>query len=244
MTVAVLAASLHASRAAADTEAPPTTYTKTTANGRYVFVMIAPIPVEEEVRCDQKSGYRGREIRNKYERSGLYRNDESRALVWTVDWYAQSVEVSSDGTHIIRLGPWPTSTSQEAVSFFANGTLLRTYRIRELVSIPWALPRTVSHFRWQKTIQFDDSALTFTVTTLDGNRFVFDVRSGSLLSARRPALWAVSAAACLVALTAGFVALRRHGIRTRRTAPKPGAAPDGRSSNHELPRVSASRSVE
>src|SRR5437762_9596140 len=39
---------------------------------------------------------------------------------------------------------------QEALSFFAGGRLLRTYRIGDLVSDPGRLPRSVSHFMWQE----------------------------------------------------------------------------------------------
>src|SRR2546428_329551 len=123
--------------ALADSPAPPRSYKKVAAGGKYVFVMIAPGTVEEDVwRWNEETAAGIRKIRRVYPRSGLYRNDGSTEPLWTVDWYAHGVEVASDGVHLIRHGPWASSTDQEAISFFANGKLLRTYLIRELVDNP------------------------------------------------------------------------------------------------------------
>jgi hypothetical protein len=78
-------------------------------------------------------------------------------------------------------GAW--STDQEAFSFFANCKLIRTYQIKELIDDPLRLENTVSHFFWAKKGRwFDDRRLRYTVVTVDGNQFVFDVRTGEMLS--------------------------------------------------------------
>lgn len=50
----------------------------------------------------------------------------------------------------------------------------------------FTLPHTVSHFAWEKSITIDDTSRTATVTTFNGDRYVFDFTSGSIISARRP----------------------------------------------------------
>jgi hypothetical protein len=128
-----------------------------------------------------------RQIRQTYKQSGLYRNDGSTDPLWTVDWYAFGVIVASDGVHLIRHGPWASSGDQEAITFFANGELLQSYRIKELVDIPILLPQSVSHFDWVKSDAFDDAKLEYSITTHDGNRIRFDAGTGQIVSSLRPA---------------------------------------------------------
>ena len=79
-----------------------------------------------------------------YPVSGLYRNDGSLEPLWSVPWYSFSVAVADDGEHLVRYGPWPSSTAELAVAFYRRGELIRAYRIDELVRSPEVLPRSVS----------------------------------------------------------------------------------------------------
>jgi hypothetical protein len=177
--------------ALADSPASPRSYKDVAPGGKYVFVMIAPGTVEEEARHWNEETAAGiREIRRVYTRSGMYRNDGSTEPLWTVDWYA-GVDLTSDGVHLIRRGTWARlrrdetpDLDWEAVSFFANGRLLRTYKVGDLVDDPGRVKRTVSHYMWDQEgrvgVEFE-----YTITTLDGNRFVFDVRTGEITSESR-----------------------------------------------------------
>ena len=189
-----LAAVATGSPALADSPARPFSYKRVVPGGKYVFVMIAPKTPEEDARPFNEETAAGiREIRRLYTRSGLYRADDATEPLWTVDWYADEVEAASDAVHLVRHGPWPMFTrdgsarsgpdgDQEALSFFASGRLLRTYQIRELVDAPGRLPRSVSHFTWREDGRLDDSRSEYTLTTLDGNQFVFDIRTGEIVS--------------------------------------------------------------
>lgn len=170
----------------ADEPAPPRTYTRLAPGGRYLFVMLAPMPAEAEAQFAGTAADSIRALRLRYARSGLYANDGSAAPLWTVDWYAAGIDVSSDGVHLIRHGPWASATSDEALSFFADGRLLRSYRISELVDNERHLRHTVSHFFWEEESRFDDARSEYALTTVDGNRFVFDVRTGAIVSESRP----------------------------------------------------------
>jgi hypothetical protein len=226
--VLALAGLTTGSPALADSIAPPRSYKQVTPGAKYVFIMISPMPVEEEVqRSNEETGAGIREIRRVYTQSGLYRNDGSTEPRWTVDWYAYGVEVGSDGIHLIRHGPWPglpryrnsswaSALDQEALSFFANGQLVRTFRIGDLVDNPAVLPRSVSHFTWLDQGYLDSGRMEYRLTTKDGNRFVLDARTGQIVSASRPVRvtaegWAALVGVVLAVAVVAWVAWRlRH----------------------------------
>jgi hypothetical protein len=162
------------SSALADRPAAQKHYKKLSGNGRYVFVMLSP---------------RRHEVFENYEMSGLYINDGSEAPLWKIHWYAFLVEVASDGKHLVRLGPWASSDDQEAISFFANGYLIRTYKIKELVSFPFLMPHSVSHFRWRAGEKLYDDKRLFSITTLHGDHYVFDITTGEIIYSFRSSLW-------------------------------------------------------
>jgi hypothetical protein len=76
------------------------------------------------------------------------------------------------------------------VQFFANGQEIRSYRIKDLVQYPRLLPHSVSHFTWQEAGELDDNTLTYSLTTKQGDKYVFDVRTGEVLRSFRPFRWA------------------------------------------------------
>lgn len=158
--------------AIADTPAPPRDYAKETEDGQYVFVMLAP--PEKWVSKDQ-------ELRKTYRTSGLYRNDGSTTPLWAVYWYSFSVYPSSDGKHIVRMGPWASSVDQLALAFYENGKELKSYLIRDLIKDETRLKHTVSHFFWQKESRFNDKESTMLIKTHDGQTYLFSVKTGEIL---------------------------------------------------------------
>ena len=188
----------------ADTERVLQPYTLETADKKYIFVML-------------RSG--GRQdallpLSGKYPQSGLYLNDGSRIPLWTVDWLG-FVILPPDGIHLVRRGPWARHEdgyNVEALSFFANGKLLKRYSVRDLVDFPWLLPRSVSHYAWEQVLPanspfdkvtfrlldgsesdegdqgvvIDNGAGTLKLATLNGEEYVFDLKSGGILQTNRP----------------------------------------------------------
>lgn len=189
----------------ADTEAGIIPYTMETSDKRFVFVML-------------NGGSPGNYYTDhsaKYSRSGLYLNGNSSQPIWAVDWAAY-VFLPSDGVHVVRKGKWAQigNYDEEAITFFAQGKPIKTYRVRDLVDFPWLLPRTTSHYEWQKQIStlpvtlktldgaevpfqpgiiFDEIAHTMTLETLQGDKFIFDVETGKIISSRRPVRLALTA---------------------------------------------------
>jgi len=222
-----------ASPALAFSPAPPRSYKQVAPGGKYVFVMIAPVTVEQDVQNrDEETTGRILEIRRMYTMSGMYRNDGSTEPLWMVGWYAHGVHLAPDGVHLIRHGmePWLRSgdgtpnLTAEAVSFFANGRLLRTYTVGELVDDPGPLQRSAADYFWQIDEQMNGN-FEFTLTAHNGNRLVFDVRTGEITSASwavswtQVALWVAFGALAVVvfvAVVAVVWLIRRERSRFRR----------------------------
>jgi hypothetical protein len=121
------------------------------------------------------------ELRNQYPNSGLYRKGVPSAPLWTVEWFAHEVYISSDGRHLIRMGPWPSSSDELAVAFYEDGRLLCEYRIYQLVSDPLSLPHSVSHFEWKRGVSLDDAKNELHVTTQLNEEYIFDVTTGLMV---------------------------------------------------------------
>lgn len=211
LRLALLAILFSAGYGYGDSVAWPSSYSTVSANGKYVFVMLAPVQSEKDgiaLRPEGQKGLQG--LRAKYHVSGLYRNDGSTTPLWTVDWYAYSVLVASDGIHLVREGPWAENSLTEAFSFFEYGRQIRASRVRDLVDTTLTLPHTVSHFRWEKSMRIDDSSRTLLVTTLNRDRYTFDMTTGSLISAHRPMRTTVLIVASLVVVAIAFLVVSRR----------------------------------
>ncbi|HJZ56195.1 MAG TPA: hypothetical protein VKE74_14610 [Gemmataceae bacterium] len=182
----------------ADKSGPPTTYTKASADGQYIFVMISPNEVDAELKLyNDEAAKKVRAIRAMYTRSGLYKNDGSKEPLWTVDWYAAGVLVPSDGVHLVRFQYMPfykaprgepvdkEGLKTEGVTFFAKGKEIRKYQVADLIERPELLTRSVVHYQWVKAPVLRDKEGQLEIVTLDGNRFVFELKTGEIVKKER-----------------------------------------------------------
>jgi len=149
-------------------------------------------------------------VATKYPLSGLYLSDGSTTPLWTVDWYAFSVLVPSDGVHLVRRGPWASELSDEVLTFVANGKMLRSYRINDFVDTAVPLPHSVSHFRWEESTRLNDQKHTLELATLSKEKYTFDYTTGEIVSSRRPlrALFVIAAVIALF-IAAWLIILRK-----------------------------------
>ena len=166
----------------ADTPPYYHSYQRVVGDGKYVFVML----YEHSAPLMSSPG-------KQYPSSGMYLADGSNVPIWTVDWYELDVFVSSDGEHLVRIGPWPllaggesdpskltTNLQQLAVAFYERGKLLKKYAIADLIKNTDRLQQSLSHFQWQKDIFFDETLDKLTIVTLDDQKYIFDVKTGDL----------------------------------------------------------------
>ena len=166
---------ISSSWALADKPAPPRDHTKITENGEYIFVMLRP----EDQQAKEYS-----DLRKNYKVSGLYRNDGSSEPLWTVDWYAFGVIPDSDGRHLMRWGPWASSTDQLALSFYEDGKEIKRYLVWELVCDETKLERSVSHFQWASGSNYDEAQGTLQLTTHDDRTYHFLLETGEIKDGR------------------------------------------------------------
>ena len=170
----------------ADTVAPPCTYKTYSEDKKYVFVMIAP---DERVDCGTSSNekkFEAKKIRTQFTISGLYKNDESKRTLWTVDWYSHKVYLSNEGKYLVRTGPWASSDTDEAFSFFNEGKLLKTYKVNDLIRYVSALHHSSSHFQWENETKLNSAENILEVTTLEGGKFDFKLESGEIINQQKP----------------------------------------------------------
>lgn len=167
----------------ADKVGPPSSYLAASRDKKFVLVMISP-------RADGE-GAEAWDIRAKYKRSGLYKNDGSTDPVWTVDEYFPRVRVSSDGVHFVGITEvQPLASAKplvkenlqgQALTFFANGKAVRTYTVAELVDRPEKLRRSVSHYMWLDFAFVLEKEGQLELRTLDRNEFMFELKTGKIL---------------------------------------------------------------
>lgn len=166
----------------ADSPLPPMSYTKVTKNNKYIFVMLA-----------YRTSYDPENLKEKYPSSGLYPNDGSNVPLWKFSGFAPGVNVSSDGRHLITGGPWPQIGDKgetEAVVFYRDGKELKSYRIKDLVPKPEAMPQSVSHYIWCEKWEFDDEKGRLEIKTIAGEKspsrtYLFDVTSGEIIERKK-----------------------------------------------------------
>lgn len=163
------------STAQADDEASQVAYVKAARYGRCYFKM-TPDP---KARYDRKRGWGyAYEVTDK----------GPDKLLWkTSGWFASRVALSSWGRYLVRLGNWPRGRTPSAkhlgIAFYDRGKLLKRYSTKDLLKDPTKLQPSISHYRFlQSVVGFSPRARWhFSIVTIDGKRWTFDVRSGAVI---------------------------------------------------------------
>jgi hypothetical protein len=164
----------------ADHPAPPYDYTVTTKDGKYIFVMLASY---KDCHCPNAGEVNKHEdIRRTYSQSRLYRNDGSTTPLWTVDWFAYAVAVSSDGQHLMRWGYRGGKYGGFALEFYQAGRPIADYRKDQLMLFPPLFPYSELNIDWIAESSFDDQQGRFTLKTVEGLQTVFDMATGQVIS--------------------------------------------------------------
>jgi hypothetical protein len=198
------------------------TYTTETPDEQFRLVMLSPWPVLEDAvspveaasgRIPYSQIERTKELRAKYPRSGLYRNDGSSTPLWTVDWYSDSIALSSDGIHLCSLAGDVQDLSSEALVFYENGEEIRRHTVGDLVRSMKDLSWSFGSYSWKKGFAFNADNNTLAVTLLNKDRFSFDIRSGDIIRVERDPrklyLGFLVGIALLVLIVGGWIVVRR-----------------------------------
>jgi hypothetical protein len=166
--------------ARADEPLPLSDFSKTTADGQYIFVMLVQ---------DLADGYNqggiitDPQLRKTYPNSGLYSSTDPTQMLYSIDWNAFDVELSHNGQYLVRWGPWASSDGYTdiALEFYKNGKLLKSYRVLDLTNQFGQLEHTVSHYTWLKDHNLDQQNQQLTINLLSGEQYTFDLSTGQIV---------------------------------------------------------------
>lgn len=156
----------------ADKEAPNKNYAVKSPNGKYEIQMLP----------SEAYGFSG-------EGTAFHIVNNTKEIIWKIDWFSKRVFLSDDGKHLIRFGPWASDIvnfSDLAIAFYEDGKLLKEYKVNELVKNPGTLQYSVSHYKWRYEdpslrFGFSEDNKTYTIITKDNLAYVFDVKTGLIV---------------------------------------------------------------
>ena len=134
-------------------------------------------------------------LEEKYPVGGLYMNDGSTKPAWKIPYISlcQDVHVASDGLHVVVMySPWDSNCSgNRHLSFVSSGNTVFTYS-NEWQFLPFSSFRLLLRACLGVELpvdvisKIDDESNTFTVSTDQGDRLVFDLVTGARLKRSPP----------------------------------------------------------
>ena len=167
-------------------------YSVATRDAKVVFVMIGPkAPENYEPILRDDPMIETRRLQNIYRVSGLYRNNGSTSPLWVLEGalpaqYSSKVFLSSDGRYLAKMGWWADEVTSEALAFYKDGKLLKSFSVKDLTTAAWFLPGGRQHYDWNREIKFDDESKTLFVRTEHFDELVFDITTGTIRSTFHP----------------------------------------------------------
>jgi hypothetical protein len=162
----------------------PVTWRSVSEDGKLVFVMISPLPIDQDIR-DPFDEEEIRWIRATYPKSGLYLSVNSTQPLWEYHgpWLNPSVIIAPDGEHLIFPGGWTWDEySHNAVMFMHRGQVLGSYYDQEIIP-NWIVKAVLNGFAAPSCAgtNFDSERMTYVIRTNQGEQIVFDVTTGKVI---------------------------------------------------------------
>lgn len=205
----------------ADTESSPFPYQAVTADKKHVFVI---------VKSDCKLCWGS----DKYKVSGMYLNDGSTDPLWTVDWqnYIFLPNGGKHVVRKGRWARYSATYREEVFSFIEEGNVLKTYSAGDLIAFPFLLPHSSSHYNVMNStlrsdfpndgaaarlktdngegyalndgVRIDNENNTIQIETFHGDKYLFDLHTGNIISSNQPSRNAAIALFCVLVI--GYIA--------------------------------------
>jgi len=143
-----------------------------------------PLPPPSEVTTTSPSGD-VRAISDPKEGTRIEDVKQGKVL-WRLPEWHRSMCVADDGKHLVtdsdgmNLIPVDFTDDFVLLTFWREGTKIRDVTVRDLFPDHRGLVRTVSHYAWRQTMDFDAHGL-LRVSLMDGKTLLFDVSTGNFL---------------------------------------------------------------
>ena len=143
-----------------------------------------PLPPPSEVTATSPNGG----IRAISEPKGGTRVEDVKQgkVLWRLPEWHRSMRVADDGKYLVtesdgmNLIPVDFTDDFVLLTFWRDGTKIRDVTVRDLFPGHRGLVRTVSHYAWRLTMDFDAHGL-LRVSLLDGTTLLFDVSTGNFV---------------------------------------------------------------
>lgn len=178
----------------------PISYAKPTPGGQFVMVVFGSSEAEAKLK-DGEMKRQAEEVRKKYARPGMY-SAANATLVYALDGYTpdDNLYLTADGRHVARIegDSWQTRAypagtrlppdeeqkqlDAPAVSLFADGKLLKSYPLKELLTDPTVVSHSPKHILWPGGAVLNEREGRFLVYTQDANRATFDITTGEMIA--------------------------------------------------------------
>lgn len=178
-------------------------YTKPFPDGK-IFVMLGDPAAEQRVTASKPDiAAKLKALREKFPKSGVY-VEATGEPIWqlpdTVFSPYDGTFLSDDLRHLVRIeGDWwrtkdfpggkrpagdveAAQLAAPAISFFDSGKLVKTYTLREVLTLPEKVPHSPDHLLWFASGSLNEPTHKFLLFTQDAHRVVFDYRTGEVLS--------------------------------------------------------------
>ena len=143
-----------------------------------------PLPPPSEVTATSPSGG----IRAISDPKGGTRIEDVKQgkVLWRLPEWHRSMRVADDGKHLVtesdgmNLIPVDFTDDFVLLTFWRDGTKIRDITVRDLFPDHRGLVRTVSHYAWRLSMDFDAHGL-LRVSLMDGKTLLFDVSTGNFV---------------------------------------------------------------
>ena len=163
-------------------------YSQVSDDGKFLFVMLAPVVQANGESCCTDSQTEERRLRETYPSSGMYPNNGLRTPLWTVDWWADEVVVPSGGEHVVRFEAGKLEMTSAALTFLRRNEVIRSYTLDELTERKQLIPAPAEGFIWvkEKWLKKKHSHLVIVTIGLGrknqyGYRYDFDYTTGEIV---------------------------------------------------------------
>ena len=119
-------------------------------------------------------------------------DDGSDTELWSVyGWYSHQIFLAGESANnLVRIGNWSRGSEPEpddlAIAFYQDGKLVKSYSTNDLIKDKTKVDVSVSHYRWLDSHKMSWFKDHFTVKTLEGFTYKFNISSGEIVELTLP----------------------------------------------------------
>ena len=172
-TAAVLAISI----------SPPKPYVLESEDGRLLFVSISPDYSDQAEESEEEQ-----RVRHLYKKSGVYKNDGSREMLWSLDGYIYDSTAVIYFNHESLVVAGDPHDNDVALVFYKNGKEIKSYKVAELTDDSRYLSRLNGSYdaavyamseSWLKSTTTRGRLLI--IENREGDTLTFEIKTGERL---------------------------------------------------------------